>query len=259
MVILSIVQNLGASVLSALRSVGRGALFFWDVLRLVFSRPFYAKQCWARLIEMGFLSLPLIALTALFTGMVLALQSYGSFARFGAEQSVPEVVALSIARELGPVLSGLMIAGRMGASIAAELGTMRVTEQIDALWMLSTNPVRYLIVPRLLSGVIVLPLLTLISDVIGIFGGLLVCLFKFSFPVPLYTSQVLHALCLKDITAGLIKAAFFGGIIAFVGCYQGFCASRGAKGVGQATTRSVVLSSILILFTNYVLTAFLFE
>ena len=257
--IILITRGIGESLFSIFGSLGKIIWFFLRLICQGFRPPFYGKQIRQQLLEMGFFSLPLVALTALFTGMVLALQSYTAFSRFGAEQSIPDIVVLSITRELGPVLCGLMIAGRLGASIAAEMGTMRVTEQIDALKTLSTNPMRYLVFPRVISGMIVVPLLTVVADLIGVFGGYLVSVYRFHFFSSQYIAQTLHSVTVMDITSGIIKGFFFGFIVAFMGCYQGYYAQKGAEGVGQATTKAVVSASILILFSNYLLTAILFS
>lgn len=220
--------------------------------------PFYCSQIGRQLIDIGYYSLPVVGLTAIFSGMVLALQSYSGFSRFDAESAIPTVVVLSIVRELGPVLAGLMVAGRIGASIAAELGTMRVTEQVDALSTLSTNPFKYLIVPRLIAGTLMLPVLVLIADVIGVFGGFIVCVYRLDFNAANYIHQTWKYLEVSDVTSGLWKAATFGFIIVLMGCYNGFNSKGGAQGVGTATTNAVVSASILILITNYLLTGILF-
>ena len=197
-------------------------------------------------------------MTALFTGMVLALQSYTGFSRFSAEGAVATVVVLSVTRELAPVLAGLMVAGRIGASIAAETGTMRVTEQIDALTTLSTNPFKYLVAPRLIAGTLMLPLLVLVADVIGVFGGYLVGVYKLGFGPENYLQKTWEYLTFDDVSSGLWKAAAFGFIVALMGSYHGYNSQRGAQGVGAATTNAVVSASILILITNYFLTQFFF-
>ena len=186
--------------------------------------------------EIGFYSLPVVALTALFTGMVLALQSYTGFSRFGAESAIASVVVLSVTRELGPVLAGLMVAGRAGAAMAAELGTMRVTDQIDALTTLSTEPMKYLVAPRLLAGIIALPLLVVVADILGVFGGFLVATQKLGFTPDTYLISTFTNLRSDDVVSGLIKAAVFGFIIALMGCYHGYRSKGGAQGVGAATT-----------------------
>jgi phospholipid/cholesterol/gamma-HCH transport system permease protein len=200
-----------------------------------------------------------VGMTGLFAGMVLALQSYTGFARFSAEGAVATVVVLSMTRELGPVLAGLMVAGRIGASMAAEIGTMRVTEQIDALTTLSTNPFKYLIAPRLLAGFVMLPFLVLTADIIGIFGGYVVSIYKLGFNATNYLKRSWEFLEFLDVFSGLVKASVFGFLVALMGCYQGFNSKRGAQGVGAATTNAVVSSSILILIFNYIITEMFFS
>ena len=186
--------------------------------------------------------------------MVLALQSYTGFSRFNAESAVATVVVLSVTRELGPVIAGLMVAGRVGAAMAAEIGTMRVTDQIDALTTLSTDPLRYLVLPRLLAGLLTLPALVFVADIIGVFGGYLVGTYKLSFNPVNYLTQTEQYLETIDVVSGLVKAAVFGFIVALMGCYHGYNSRGGAEGVGQATTYAVVSASILILLSNYMLT-----
>ena len=212
------------------------------------------------MIDIGYYSLPVVGLTAVFSGMVLALQSYTGFARFaaGSENAVANVVVVSITRELGPVLAGLMVAGRIGGSMAAEIGTMRVTEQIDALTTLSTNPYKYLVVPRLLAGLLMLPILVLVADIIGVFGGYMVSVFKLGFNPTSYINNTYDFVTTTDIVSGLVKAAVFGFIIALMGCYSGYHSKGGAQGVGAATTNAVVSASILILTFNYVITELFF-
>lgn len=251
--------GIGRAFLSFLSSLGKIAIFLFQSLAQGVRPPYYSSQILRQFFEIGYLSLPVVGLTALFTGMVLALQSYTGFSRFNAENAIASVVVLSITRELGPVLGGLMVAGRIGASIAAEIGTMRVTEQIDALISLSTNPSKYLIVPRLIAGVIMLPLLVIVADIIGVLGGYLVSIYRLDFNSSTYLKQTFDFMHMDDVTSGLIKAAVFGFIIAFMGCYHGFHSRGGAEGVGKATTQAVVSSSILILIANYFLTSLLFE
>lgn len=255
----TLLANIGRVFLDFLASTGRVTLFLSQALSQGIRPPYYAHQILRQVWEIGYLSLPVVGLTALFTGMVLALQSYTGFSRFNAENVIANVVVLSMTRELGPVLAGLMVAGRIGAAMAAEIGTMRVTEQIDALTTLSTNPQKYLIAPRLFAGVTMLPLLVLIADSIGVFGGYLVSVYRLGFNPAVYLKQTFDFMEVQDVTSGLIKAAFFGFIIALMGCYHGFNSKGGAQGVGKATTYAVVSSSILILITNYLLTSLLFE
>ena len=198
-------------------------------------------------------------LTAFFTGGVLALQIYIGGNRYGAEAIVPQIVVLGITRELGPVIAGLMVAGRVSAAIAAEIGTMRVTEQIDALTTLATNPIKYLVVPRLIAAIVSMPILVAIADSIGVFGGYVVSTASLNFNGASYIKNTVDFMTHSDVESGLIKAAVFGFIIALMGCYNGFHSKGGAQGVGAATTNAVVSSSILILAANYILTSVLFE
>lgn len=221
--------------------------------------PFELKNTFKQIIEVGIKSIPVVFITAIFTGMVLALQSYTGFKRFNAEVMVGTVVALSMTRELGPVLTGLIVAGRAGAAMAAELGTMRVTEQIDALETLATNPVKYLIVPRFVAGLIVLPSLVVVADLIGIIGGYAVTVGLLDANPSVYWKRTWDYLEYSDIYNGLIKACFFGGAIAIISCYKGFYTQGGAEGVGKATTGAVVLSSMTILISDYFLSAWLFQ
>jgi phospholipid/cholesterol/gamma-HCH transport system permease protein len=250
--------SIGRATLMFIAAIGRLALFAGVALGHVLRPPFYPKNLLHQMLSIGYFSLPVVGLTALFTGMVLALQSYTGFARFAAESAVASVVALSITRELGPVIAGLMVAGRVGAAIAAELGTMRVTDQIDALTTLSTNPYKYLVVPRLLAGILTMPLLVVVSDVIGVFGGYLVAAYKLRFNASGYLQQTMDAIRTEDVVSGLIKAAVFGFIVTLMGCYHGYHSRGGAQGVGAATTQAVVSGSILILLLDYLLTAVLF-
>lgn len=252
------VGRLGAFCINLLSLVGKLSIFIGQIFRAIFSTQFYLKQLLNQFWKIGYNSLPVVGLTAIFTGAVLALQSYTGFSRFNAESSIASVVVLSITRELGPVLAGLMLAGRVGASIAAEIGTMKVTEQIDALYTLNTDPFKYLIVPRVLAGLITLPLLVLIADIIGVMGGWAVSTYKLDFNSYSYLSNTLKYLEMLDITSGLIKATVFGLIVTVMGCYHGYNSQGGAQGVGQATTSAVVSASILILLSNYIITGILF-
>ncbi len=254
-----IFENLGRVFLAFVATTGRLFLFLLQALNQGLRPPYYGRQILRQIWEIGYLSLPVVGLTALFTGMVLALQSYTGFSRFNAENAIANVVVLSMTRELGPVLAGLMVAGRIGAAMAAEIGTMRVTEQIDALTTLSTNPQKYLIMPRLFAGITMLPFLVVVADIIGIFGGYCVSVYRLGFNASLYLEQTLNFVEIQDVTSGLIKAAVFGFIISLMGCYHGFTSKGGAQGVGKATTHAVVSASILILVANYILTSLLFE
>ncbi len=249
---------IGRLFLQFLESVGRLSTFTARGVAAGLRGPWYGRQILRMMVEIGYYSLPVIGLTAIFTGAVLALQSYSGFSRFSAESSIATVVVLSITRELGPVLAGLMVAGRIGASFAAEIGTMRVTEQIDALETLSTSPYKYLVFPRLIAGLAMLPLLVLIADVIGVMGGYLVSIHKLGFSPEPYLSSTFEYLESKDVISGLTKAGVFGFIVSLMGCYHGFHSGRGAQGVGIATTNAVVSASILILLSNYIVTELFF-
>lgn len=250
---------IGGTILRLFEGIGKLAVFMAQAVSHVFLPPFFPRLIIRQLIDIGYYSLPVVGMTALFTGMVLALQSYTGFSRFNAESAVAGVVVLSMTRELAPVLAGLMVAGRVGASIAAEIGTMRVTEQIDALTTLSVNPFKYLIAPRILAGTIMLPLLVLTGDVIGVFGGYVVSIYNLGFSPGRYLTQTWEIVETMDVMSGLIKAGVFGLIVSLMGCYHGFNSQRGAQGVGAATTNAVVSSSILILIFNYILTQVFFS
>ena len=252
-------QPIGRAVLSLLAEIGRVALFLKEGLAQGLSPTFYGRQILDQMWRIGYNSLPVVGLTAFFTGGALALQIYLGSSRFNAESLVASIVALGITRELGPVLAGLMVAGRVGASIAAELGTMRVTEQIDALVTLSTNPFKYLVGPRLVAAVVTLPILVAIGDTIGIMGGYIVSTRSLGFNSYAYIKNTADFLHTGDVTSGLIKAAVFGFIIAVMGCYHGFNSKGGAQGVGRATTNAVVSAAILILAANFALTNLLFS
>lgn len=256
--ILNPIAALGRGVLGALQATGALVLFALEGVSHLFRPPFYGRLFLRHLIEIGYFSLPVVALTATFTGMVLALQTYTGFARFNAEGAVANVVVLSITRELGPVIAGLMVAGRIGASFAAEIGTMRVTDQIDALTTLSTNPMKYLVAPRLLAGAISLPFLVLIADILGVMGGWLIGTAKLGFSSAGYLRATMDFVQTMDVVSGLVKAAVFGFLIALMGCWCGYNSRGGAQGVGAATTSAVVASSILILVLDYIITEMFF-
>lgn len=251
------IATVGHVVIQFTRTIGKLFLFLGNVLRSV-SWPMYFRSIIQQFFEIGMLSLPVVGLTAVFTGAVLALQSYTGFSRFNAESAIASIVVVSITRELGPVLAGLMLAGRVGAAIAAEIGTMRVTEQVDALLTLNTDPLRYLIVPRIIAGILMLPLLVIVADIIGVFGGYLVSVYKLDFAPHTYLYNTFDILQTNDVVSGLIKAATFGLIVTSMGCYHGYYSKGGAQGVGSATTNAVVSASILILTTNYIITGLLF-
>lgn len=251
-------RALGKPLVVFFSRVGELSLFIAQSLYNCITPPFYPKMLLRQMADIGFYSLPVVALTTIFAGMVIALQTYAGFSSYGAESAIASVVLISVTRELAPAFAGLMVAGRIGAAMAAEIGTMRVTDQIDALSTLSTNPFKYLVAPRLIAGVLVLPLLVLIGDIIGIFGGYLVAIYQLDFNPANYINATINELQSIDIVTGLIKAAVFGFIISLMGCYNGYKSRGGAQGVGEATTNAVVASSILILIFNYIITGMIF-
>lgn len=247
---------LGRSTLAALRQVGAVAIFAARGVVAAASPPWFPAQLLRQLMAVGYYSLPVVGLTAAFTGAALALNIYTGGGRFNAEQVMPQIVALGITRELGPVLAALMLAGRVSAAIAAELGAMRATEQIDAMRTLSTDPFRYLVAPRLLAGMMVTPLLTVVADLIGVAGGWLVATRVLGFNPTVYIRNTMDFLQTWDVASGLVKAAVFGFIVTLMGCYHGYNAKGGARGVGRATTHAVVSASVLVFAADYLLTSF---
>ncbi|MEM6636445.1 MAG: ABC transporter permease [Pseudomonadota bacterium] len=258
MILLSPLAGIGRSTLALLAAIGRVTLYAGLTVSHFIRPPFYPREFFFALLNIGYFSLPVVGMTALFTGAALALQIYDGGSRFSAEAVVPSVVAIAMVRELGPVLGGLMVAGRVGASVAAEIGTMRVTEQIDALVTLSTNPIKYLTVPRVLAATLAMPVLALVGDIIGIMGGYLVGVTRLDFNGAVYLKNTADFLEARDIISGLVKSAVFGFLVALMGCYHGMNSGRGAQGVGRATTNAVVSSSVLILASNYLLTGIFF-
>lgn len=253
-----ILGGIGALTLGALAAVGRVAIYAASTLFAMLRAPFYGREFGQALLNVGWLSLPVVGLTAIFTGGALALQIYAGGQRFSAEAVVPQIVAIGMVRELGPVLVGLMIAARVTSSIAAEIATMKVTEQLDALVTLSTNPMQYLTVPRVLAGVICVPLLVGIGDIIGIMGGFLVATAQLGFNPAGYINNTVDFLQITDVVSSLIKGAVFGFVATLIGCYYGMNSGRGAMGVGGATKGAVATASILILAANFILTSVLF-
>ena len=252
-----VLEVVGRRTSGFLTEVGSVLIFLLQTLRWTFSRPFYAKSVLKQMELIGFNSIPVVVTTALSTGMVLALQSYTGFKRFGAETLIGTVVSLSMTRELGPVLTGLMVAGRAGAAMAAELGTMRVTEQIDALSTLATNPMKYLVVPRFIASTVMMFFLTILGMMIGITGGYFVGVKVLGSNPVTYINNSINNTEVTDIWYGLIKALVFGAVVGLIGCYKGFHTEGGAEGVGKATTGAVVVSCMLILILDYFLSALL--
>ena len=252
---LAFVRSIGRWALAVCREAGHLALFAVTGVWAALTPPLYLAQTGRQLMQVGYLSLPVVGLTAVFTGAALALNIHTGGVRFNAEQIMPQIVALGITRELGPVLAALMLSGRVAAAIAAEIGAMRATEQIDALETLSTDPYRYLVGPRLTAGVITLPLLTVVADIIGVAGGWLVATTTLGFSPAAYMRNTVGFVTGGDVGSGLVKAAVFGFVVTLMGCYHGFNAKGGARGVGRATTHAVVSSAVLVFFADFVLTS----
>lgn len=250
---------IGAAVFGALAAVGRVALFIGHTLSHLVRPPFYPRELASAVMQIGYFSLPVVGLTALFTGGALALQIYAGGARFSAEAVVPQIVAIGMVRELGPVLVGLMIAARVTSSIAAEIATMKVTEQIDALVTLSTNPMKFLTLPRVLAATLVMPILVGVGDIIGIYGGFLVGTERLGFNASTYLQNTVDFLEPLDVYSSLAKGAVFGFIAALMGCYYGMNSARGAMGVGRATKGAVVAAAVMILAANFLLTEAFFS
>lgn len=252
---LNIFINLGNRVFSFLYFVGGLSNLAAQTFRFTFTRPFKKDRIFEQAKKIGYDSLPIVSLVALFIGFIFALQTAYFMQRIGSEMYIASLVALSLVRELGPVITGLVVAGRVGAAITAELGSMQVTEQIDALEAFATNPIKYLVVPRFLALIAMLPLLTLYADIIGILGSYIICVYKLGISSSMYLNVTFDALLYKDLLSGLFKTIFFGMIIALVSCYEGFNVEGGAQGVGHATTRSVVITFIMIIAADCFFTA----
>lgn len=251
-------DRLGRAVLAGVEEMGKIILLFVSVLAWMFRPPFKLRNIFKQMEFVGVKSIFVVVLTGTFTGMVMALQGYHGFRMFSAESLVGGTVALGMTRELGPVLTSLMVTARAGSAMAAELGTMRVTEQIDALYVMAANPVKHLIVPRVIAGVLMTPLLTVVSDFTGILGGYFVGVHILGINSGIFIKNITRLVELNDIYNGLVKAACFGLILSLIGCYKGFNTYGGAEGVGRATTEAVVLASISILISDYFLTAIMF-
>lgn len=250
-------ERLGISARETVNFTGRIVIMLANACVLAITPPFKVRNIFKQMEFVGVQSLFVVILTGSFTGMVLALQSYDALKRFGAESLVGPAVALSMAKELGPVLTGLMVTARAGSAMATELGTMRVTEQIDALETMALNPIKYLVVPRVIAGILMLPVLTVVSDFAGVLGGYMVGVKMLNINPGVYIGRTIDFVNIDDIFNGLIKSVFFGLIIAIVACYHGFYASGGAEGVGKATTKAVVTACVLILISDYLLASLL--
>lgn len=255
---MKIVASIGRTTLSFAEALGAVANVWKRTFGLILRGRWETALTIEQMNEIGVASFPVVGLTSLFTGMVLAFQSGFSFMKvFNEPIYVGSVVGLSLVKELGPVLTSVVISGRVGAAITAELGTMNVTEQLDALYTLGTNPVRYLAVPRYVAMLIMVPILSALANIIGIFGGFLVAVLQLRIPSGVYWDEVRTFVDISDVAHGLIKSAFFGLIIVTTACHMGFNTSGGAEGVGRATTRAVVISMVLILVGDYFLSAIL--
>ncbi len=252
------IENIGKIFISLISTLGKLILFIFLFFKYLFQPKFYLKINVQYFINIFISSIPIIALTGIFSGMVLALQSYTGFSRFSAESAIPNIVVLTLTRELGPVLTGLMISARVGSSIAAEIATMRVTEQIDALKTLNTNYYNYLVTPRVITLTLVMPIFVTLVDFIGVMGGYIVSVYRLGFNENLYLVNTINFLSISDYLSGIFKAVTFGFIISIISCYNGLYSGKGAFGVGSATTNAVVVSSILILVSNYILTELFF-
>jgi phospholipid/cholesterol/gamma-HCH transport system permease protein len=247
-------ERFGRVIIYLLEDIGGSTMLLVKAVRSVFKRPFKPARIIEQMVRIGVDSVPVVILTAVFTGMVLALQATYQIAKFGADIYIGGIVGISMTRELGPVLTALMVSGRVGAAIAAEIGTMKVTEQVDALETLATNPVQYLVMPRLIAAVVMLPALTALADFVGIAGGYAISTTTLGINPGVYIEKMNQLVHVSDLMIGLLKTVVFGIIIAIVGCNQGFKARGGAEGVGRATTISVVTSCILILLSDVFLT-----
>lgn len=252
--VIAFLASIGRLFISAIAAIGRVAIFAGTTISRAVRPPYYPARLFAQLMEIGWFSLPVVGMTAIFSGAALAQQTFTAGSRFNATSTVPAIVVLGIVRELGPVLVGLMVAGRVSSAMAAELGTMRVTEQLDALTTLRTDPYRYLIAPRLIAALIAIPMMVLIANAIGIFGGYFVAVYKLGFNPINYLETTRQFLTATDMQMAVVKSAFFGFFIALMGCYHGFRAQGGAAGVGRATTDAVVSAFILILLSNMIIT-----
>lgn len=253
-----IIEIIGKNVINFINAAGGIFQLLLQTIRFSFQRPLKLERLFYQMEFIGVRSLFVVILVSTFTGMVLALQTYTGFKRFGAESVMGGIIALSLCRELGPVLTSIMVTARAGSAMAAEIGTMKVTEQIDALFVMAVNPVKYLIVPRVLASVLVVPILTIISDYTGIVGGYFVGTKLLNVNEGVYISRTIDILELSDIYNGLLKSAIFGLLLSILGCYKGYYTQGGARGVGKATTEAVVLACVVIFVADYVLTAFLF-
>lgn len=252
-------STIGSWFIHFCTGIGKIGLFFTIVVKTLFTTPLKIGHLFLQMKRIGVDSSTIIFLSSLSSGFALALQTYAGLSRIGGEEMIGAVVAWGMTRELGPVLTAIMVTGRSGSAIAAELGTMRITEQIDALRTLCINPYQYLVVPRIIAGTLIMPFLTVFAMFLGILGGYCYAVYNLTLSPGLYIANIRNYLTLNDILSGLIKSCFFGFTLAFIGCYEGFATRGGARGVGSSTTKSVVIGCIIILIANYFLSAFLFK
>ncbi len=250
----NVLAQSASGVFRFLAYIGELSILWWQTISWIFTPPFKGRRFLSQAKRIGPGSFFISSLVAFFVGMIIALQMAYQMVKLSAEIYIPNVVAVSLTRELAPVLTALIVAGRIGAGITAEIGSMTVTEQVDALRAFAVNPVKYLVVPRFLALIVMLPILTIFADLVGILGGYVICVFKLSVSSAMYVTMVTESLTTKDIMTGLIKTIFFGMIIAVVGCHQGLTVKGGAEGVGRATTISVVISFIMIIITDCIFT-----
>jgi len=255
--LVALLETFGRRALHLFETAGQIVILFVQTLQQL--RRLNIRHAIIQMSHLGVDSLPIVLLTILFTGMVLTVQTAHEFIKYGAQSSVGGVVAIAMGRELSPVLSGVVVAGRVGAAITAEIGSMKVTEQIDALRVMATDPIAYLVAPRLVACVFMVPVLVVFADAIGVVGGYLVATLYAGIGSFTYINSIKVFAVVNDVTGGLVKSMFFGGIIAIVGCYKGLTTASGAAGVGKATTESVVLSIILIFISNYFLSLVLYR
>ena len=254
-----VLEVIGRFVLRILEEFGRVFTMLGRVIGWTFRPPYDVPELFRQMVRVGYDSIPVVFLTTLFTGMVMALQTFNGFSRFHAEGFVGSVVALSLTRELSPVLTALMVTGRVGSAMAAELGTMRVTEQIDALTSLATEPVQYLMVPRVMASILMLPLLVIMGDAVGIYGGYLVAVQLMGANPVTYVDNSFQFLHVQDdVVSGVIKAAVFGLLFSLIACVKGYYTTGGAEGVGRSTTRAVVSGSLSVLLADFFLTKLLY-
>jgi phospholipid/cholesterol/gamma-HCH transport system permease protein len=255
---MNLLERIGRVFIHLFEETGLWFRMLLQTIRWTFRPPFEGREWLRQMVRVGVDSIPVVFLTTMFTGMVMALQTYNGFVRVHAENFVGSVVALAMLRELAPVLVALMVTGRVGSSMAAEIGTMRVTEQLDALQALATDPIQYLFVPRVIAGIVMLPLLTILGDALGVGGGYLVGVKMMGANPVVYEQNTYQFLHMNDVWSGLIKSAVFGLILTLTGCVRGYYTSGGAEGVGRATTAAVVSASLIILLTDFFLTKLLF-